>query len=80
MAVVSTSAASRELWGADVLRFDDRDALVAPEVFDIEGQEMGNAVGFHGSNEPGIMGLGTDDGIMDDELSPFLRGYAEAVK
>jgi len=35
---------------------------------------MGHAVGFHGGNEPCVMDLGADNGIMDDELSPFVIG------
>ena len=62
-----------------MLRFDDRDVAIASEVFDIEGQELGDAIGFHRSNEPSIMRLGTDDGIPCDELSPFLLG-GEAIR
>jgi hypothetical protein len=43
-------------------------------MFDIEGQEVRDAVTFHGGDKPGIMSLGTDDGIPDDELSPFVIG------
>ena len=68
------ATASRELCGANLLRFDDRDVLVAPEVLDIEGLELGDVVGFHGSDEPSIMSLATDDGIPCDELSPFVIG------
>jgi hypothetical protein len=57
-----------------VLRFDDCDVWVTPKIFDIEGQEMGNAIGFHGGNESGVMDLGTDDGLSDDDLSPFMVG------
>ena len=62
-----------------MLRFDDGDVAIAPEMFDIEGQELGDAVDVHRGNEPSIMRLGTDDGIPCDELSPFLIG-GEAIR
>ena len=70
----SLPRAGAGLCGAHVLRFEHGDVLVAPEVVGIEGQEVRDAVGVHGGDKPGIMHLGTDDGIPDDELSPGVIG------